>query len=127
MMKIVKIVWADIDKNVYRNPNKYKKEWREILDASPSYTAEEFLKLDLDYYAKFEPYHSLGYCWVLDGEPASIVEELVAYQLGLSGPSYDFAVRNHPEDLIEERTDWEQMKDYADEMHGFLDRLCSYL
>lgn len=126
MMKIVKVVIADVDRKIYLSPSRYKKEWREVLDRSESYTAEEFLKLDLNCLQMHEP-QRYGYDWVLDGEPSTIVEHLLAYKLGLSGPSYARALRNHPEVLIEERTDWDDMKNYADEMEDFLDTLCSYL
>lgn len=126
MMKIVKVVIADVDRKVYLSPYKYKKEWREMLDRSESYTAEEFLELDLNYYQMYEPM-KCGYEWVLDGKPSTLVEELLAYKLGLSGPSYDRIFRRFPEDLIESRTDWDVLKNYADDMKDFLNTLCSYL
>ena len=39
--------------------------------------------------------------------------------------AYLSAKNNHPEDLIEDRTHWNEMKDYADGLYRFIDSLVS--
>lgn len=58
------------------------------------------------------------------GEPEGCIEKLAYSEIQYdSGLSYCKAKKRHPEDLIEERTSWDELKDYADGMYYFIDSL----
>lgn len=69
----------------------------------------------------FKDYHYACY-----GEPEDSIERLVNAEINYDeGLSYLCAKNNHPEDLIESRTDWNEMKDYADGLYYFINSLIS--
>lgn len=127
MITIYKI-WNNVEgvNDAYdrRNRNKKTKEaWQKILDSSESYTAEEWAELGIS----MRHWTYEGYFWHVEGTPESIVEELVNWKLGFSKIDYSSIRKNFPEDLIESRTDWDTMKQYADDLDDFIDKLYSYL
>lgn len=118
MIRIYK-VWNNTDKvkEIYCNRKKNKQsEWRDVLDNSESFTAEEWIKLGVSY----TPWNYEGFFWHVEGKPESLAERLACWKLGETGPDYTWACDNRPEDLIECRTDWDSMKNYADELNYFL-------
>lgn len=67
-----------------------------------------------------------GYCYDCYGEVENSIERLVNAEINYDeGLTYLDAKNNHPEDLIESRTSWDEMKDYADGLYRFVDSLIS--
>lgn len=63
-------------------------------------------------------------CYQCIGKPINILEELAFSEIDYHEElSYINAKDRFPEDLIESRTDWEEMKNYADNLAYFIDRL----
>lgn len=62
--------------------------------------------------------------YVCFGEPEGCIEKLAYSEIQYDNNlSYCTAKENHPEDLIEERTSWDELEDYADGMYYFIDSL----
>ena len=97
----------------------FKKEWKKLLeDPSNTHDAVEFFKV----YGK-EP---KGYHLILDGEPTTIQEKLIQRIYG-NKPTYEDMSKNFPEDFIEDRTSWDDLKDYADDMKYFINELITMI
>lgn len=82
-------------------------------------TIREYFK---DFRRKDGYYTKISYkCF---GKPTNAIEQIVYAETDyLDNLSYQSAKDNYPEDLIESRTDWEDMKDYADGMYYFIQDL----
>ena len=66
------------------------------------------------------------YCYACYGEVENSIERLANAEINYDeGLTYLNAKNNHPEDLIESRTSWNEMKDYADGLYWFIDSLIS--
>lgn len=63
-----------------------------------------------------------GKAYHVVGEPQNIIERLIYSEVEYDSQLYYVNARyDHPEDLVESRTDWEEMKSYADELASFID------
>lgn len=126
-MKIIKVPITEQNKKNFfsKTKNKEGKEkWEQLLTQSQSMTATEFWENEPN--SDFERYHS-NYWYFVVGKPESIIDELVNLKLGESNVHYPWICRHSPEDLIESRTDWEQLRELADEMYYFIERLYDYI
>ncbi len=66
------------------------------------------------------------YCYTCYGEAENSIERLANAEINYDeGLTYLIAKNNHPEDLIESRTSWDEMKSYADGLYWFIDSLIS--
>ena len=66
------------------------------------------------------------YCYACYGEVENSIERLANAEINYDeGLTYLDAKNNHPEDLIESRTSWDEMKDYANGLYWFIDSLIS--
>ena len=66
------------------------------------------------------------YCYACYGEEEDSIERLVNAEINYDNNLIYLSVKNnHPEDLIESRTSWNEMKDYADGLYWFIDSLIS--
>ena len=58
------------------------------------------------------------------GECKNFIDKLVYGEIEYDSQLYYITARNnHPEDLIESRTGWEEMKSYADDLADFIESL----
>lgn len=65
-----------------------------------------------------------GVCFRCIGKPDNVLEELAYAEIEyVDELSYCHVRENRPEDLTENRTDWNDMMDYADGLASFIDRL----
>lgn len=65
-----------------------------------------------------------GVCYGCVGKPDNVLEELAYAEMEYDyGLSYCHVRENNPEDLTESITDWDEMKEYADGLALFIDRL----
>lgn len=136
-MKIIKVPITEENKELYRNRCEGyvgKTAWEDLLSSCECLTSGEFWKNEWEEYERlkyswnYKDAEKLKYWFIIDGEPNSIADELVKLKLGENDECrYPWAVEHHPEDLSESRTDWEEMKDYADEMYYFIHRLYDYI
>lgn len=66
------------------------------------------------------------YCYVCYGEAEGSIERVVNAEINYDeGLSYLSAKNNNPEDLIESRTNWDEMKNYADGLYYFINSIIS--
>ena len=66
------------------------------------------------------------YCYACYGKVENSIERLVNAEINYDeGLTYLNARNNHPEDLIERRTSWGEMKDYADGLYWFINSIIS--
>ena len=66
------------------------------------------------------------YCYACYGEAEDSIERLVNAEINYDESlTYLSAKNNHPEDLIESRTSWDEMKDYADGLYWFINSVIS--
>lgn len=113
-MEIIAIEMTDTNKKYYWEQNKkYKKEWNELVKNAPRHNAVNF-------YKEFKS--AKGKHIIVVGEPKTIEEKLVKgfYE---QKPSYISSSRAFPEDFVEDRTSFEDMIEYADEMKYFIEDL----
>lgn len=111
------------DKNlkIYQNrfdvkKRKYTDEWKEILnDPKNHYDALEFFKK----YGK-EPWKRNVHPEKIE-DPKTITDFLIDRVYFNSG--YEHYRESFPEDICEERTDWDTMCGYADDLANFVDTL----
>lgn len=100
----------------------YRPIWIDIKnDPKNHYDALEFFKK----YGR-NPCEKHMYIEELEGEhPKTIVEHLINRVYFCSG--YESYSRSFPEDMCEERTDWYDMKEFADNMGYFINNLISLI
>jgi len=73
-----------------------------------------------------DSFRNKGYSYKCFGQAENCIERLVYGELEYDeGLSYCKTREHFPEDLCESRTDWEDMKSYADGMASFIDCLKS--
>lgn len=66
------------------------------------------------------------YCYACYGEAEASIERLVNAEINYDNELiYLTAKNNNPEDLIESRTSWDEMKDYADGLYWFINSIIS--
>ena len=71
-------------------------------------------------------YNDKGYSYKCFGEVENCIERLIKAERDFDDDlSYCDAIERHPEDLCESRTDWEDMKSYADGLYYFIESLKS--
>lgn len=128
-MKIVKIPITEQNKVLWRNNNRSKegeKAWADLLENAESMSAKEFWDNEYDKWNYEYPFKSNWF--IVVGEPESIVDKLVNLKIGETESCYyPHIVLNSPEDLIESRTSWEDLKRLADEMNDFINDLYHYI
>lgn len=81
-----------------------------------------------DYFNDFnrDSFCRKNYSYKCFGEPENCIEKLVCGELNYDEDLSYCNARNHfPEDLCESRTDWDQMKEYANGLAYFIDSLKS--
>lgn len=120
-MKIVKVPVNDQTKAAYLT--NYG-EWKKIIDSSERMTAKEFWD---DWFEEFDSSGSARFWFIIEGEPESIVDELVRLKMGESDVCYPWIVKHSPEDLIESRISYEDLIGHADKMDLFINKLCNYI
>lgn len=115
------------------------KEWQDILNSTNSYKERDKL---LDELIKkngnevtVQEYFSDGkrisryscdskYLYKCFGKPSNLFERLAFSEIDFDNDLCYFDLKKyHPEDLTESRTDWEELKDYADGMYYFIEAL----
>lgn len=126
-MRIIKVPITEENKKLFHSSTKTKsgkQKWELLLNKSQSMTAKEFWANEWNTcYNTRTPTH----WFFIVGEPDSIVDELIKLKLGESDVYYPW-IRNHsPEDLIESRTDWDSLKNHADDMYYFIEHLYDYI
>lgn len=126
-MKIIKVPITEKNRELWRSRTKSKADkqrWEHLLNESPSMTAKEFWQNEWDNYSSAQV---LTNWFFVVGSPESIIDELINLKIGDSDVYYPTICRHSPEDLIESRTDWEQLKGHADDMYYFIERLYDYI
>lgn len=126
-MKIIKVPITEYSKQLFHSIGKSKEaklKWEELLNKSQSMTAEEFWKREQTGYNCSSEVKNWFF---VVGKPESIIDELVNLKMGESNVYYPWISSHSPEDLIESRTDWERLKELADEMYYFIGRLYDYI
>lgn len=114
MLEIIAIELNETNKEYWwGKSDKYKKEWKELVDNSPRHNAVDFFK---------ENKRPNNKEIILVGEATTVEEKLVKcfYE---KKPEYPIVSYLLPEELIETRTSFETMKSYADEMKYFIEDL----
>lgn len=128
-MKIVKIPITYQNKILWRNSGKSKegkRAWANLLNNAESMSAKEFWDNEYDKWYYEYPFKSNWF--IVIGEPESIVDKLINLKIGETESCYyPHIVSNSPEDLIESRTSWEDLKRLADEMNDFINDLYRYI
>lgn len=65
-----------------------------------------------------------GKAYHVVGKPKNIIERLVYSEVEYDSELYYVNARyDYPEDMVESRTDWEEMKTYADELVSFIEEV----
>lgn len=119
MLEIIAIEMVEPNNKYYWGKNKkYKKEWNELVKNSPRHNAVEYFKK----YGKPQKYHL-----ILMGMPETIEEKLVEAFYDDGKVSYINLSDRMPEDFIESRMDFYELKDYADDMKYFIKDLLNMI
>ena len=123
----IEIYKYTFDTDEWENIRNSKLEGQERENAFNEYIKQSGTKVTIkeyfqDFRRKDDYYTKTSYkCF---GKPTNAIEQIVFAETDyLDNLSYLSANDNHPEDLIESRTDWESMKDYADGMYYFIQDL----
>lgn len=115
------------------------KEWQDILNSTYSYKErnklfDELIKKNGNE-VTVQEYFSDGkrisiyscnskYLYICFGKPSNLFERLALSEINYDDDlSYFNLKKYHPEDLTESRTDWDDLKDYADGMYYFIEEL----
>lgn len=114
------------------------KEWREIVNsklknkekeaAFDNYIKECGVKVSLqDYFKDYQrKKYFVDYSYKCFGEATNCFERLAKGEIDWDNDlRYCDKSESHPEDLVEERTDWGKMKSYADGLADFISLLKS--
>lgn len=115
------------------------KEWRDIVNSTDSYKERDKLLDELikkngnevtvqEYFSdgkRISRYSSNSkYLYKCFGKPSNLFERLAFSEIDFDNDLCYFDLKKyHPEDLTESRTDWEELKDYADGMYYFIEAL----
>ena len=121
--------------------NAEDKDYRAIVNSGLEGTErdkalEEWVKANgkaisiMDYFSTYDRHSYYGHqypeVYTCYGTPENCIERLVNAELQYDGDlSYCWVREASPEDLIESRTDWDEMKSYADGLAGFISALKS--
>ena len=115
------------DTNEWENIRNSKLQGQERENAFNEYIKTYGTKVSIqeyfqDFRRKDDYYTKISYkCF---GKPTNAIEQIGYAEIDyLDNLSYLSAKYNYPEDLIESRTDWEAMKDYANGMYYFIQDL----
>lgn len=125
-MKIIKVPISEQNREIFFSKEKTKsgkQKWEQLLSKSQSMTATEFWENEWNTYNAENPTH----WFFIVGAPESIIDELINLKLGESNVYYPWICEHSPEDLIESRIDWGQLKEHADDMYYFIERLYDYI
>lgn len=123
-MEIYKYYYNNQEWERIRNSNLRGKERDEAFDA---YIKEHGEKVSVkDYFndGEREGWRDKNYSYKCFGEAENCFERLAKGEIDFDDDlSYCSVSKNSPEDLIEERTDWDEMKSYADGLDYFISQL----
>lgn len=96
------------------------KEW--IISNGTKLSLKEFFNEN----RRYDKYHNISY--VCYGKPENPFEKLAYAEIETDGQLMYVSYRNSfPEDITPLRTDWDDMRNYADGMADFIDDLKDYL
>lgn len=94
---------------------KYRKEWSNLIeDKHNHYDAVEFFKAFGS--------HPIGYKVLTIGKPTTIQEALIQ-RIYSNDAKYEEMRQIAPEDLVESRISWGELRGYADDMAVFINEL----
>lgn len=121
--------------NIYKYYHNTK-EWKELINSNLKgkerhKAINDFIKNNGDevsikeYFSDNERYSlNKDYSYECFGEPTNSIEKLAYGEIvNFSDLSYCNAKKRCPEDLVESRTSWDEMKEYADGLYYFIDSL----
>ena len=121
-MKIIKVPVTEQNKRVYFAKNKNKKAWEKLMSECPSMTSKEFWDNEWEEYNKERiPTH----WYFIIGEPESIIDELINLKIGDTNVFYPYIKENRPWEI--DKIDWCDIRDYADAMNDFIQKLYNYI
>ncbi len=126
---MIKIYKYDPSSNWFKdvvNDSTLKGKKRDI--AIENAIKEHGVKISIVEYFKDWKRNSWGkdYCYTCYGEAEDSIERLANAEINYDeGLAYLSAKNNHSEDLIESRTSWDEMKNYADGLYRFIDSIIS--
>lgn len=123
-MEIYKYYYDTDEWEQIRNSNLKGKKREEAFDA---YIKEHGEKVSIkDYFndGERDNWRDKTYSYKCFGEAENCFERLAKSEMNFDNDlCYCSVSNNSPEDLIEERTDWDEMKSYADGLYYFIERL----
>ena len=111
------------DTDEWENIRRSKLEWEERENAFNEYIKQSGTKVTIKEYFQDinREYNYNKTSYKSFGKPTNTIEKIVFAETNhLDDLSYLSVKVNNPEDLIESRTDWEALKDYADGMYFFI-------
>lgn len=121
-MKIVKVPITEQNKEVYWSRNKNKKAWEKLMNECPSMTSKEFWDNEWEKYNKDNiPTH----WYFVVGKPESITDELINLKIGDTNVDYPYIKENRSWEI--EKMDWYDLREYADNMSDFIQKLYNYI
>ena len=126
MIKIYKYSPSSIWFKDVVNDSTLKRKKRDI--AIENAIKEHGVQISIVEYFKDWKRNSWGkdYCYVCYGKAEDSIERLINAEINYDeGLAYLSAKNNNPEDLIESRTSWDEIKDYADGLYWFIDSVIS--
>lgn len=127
MIKIYKYDYNDKGFRAVVNDNTLKgKKREEALDNWIKANGTEVTIKDYFNDHNRDSFYDKEYSYHCDGKPNNCIERLAYAEIEYDGDLSYCTVREHsPEDLIESRTDWDEMRNYADGLAYFIDNLKS--
>ena len=106
--------------------NTLPSEWKKREEAINEWIVKNGKEVSLEEYFKDYNRESFykEYRYEHFGEIKNIFEQLAAAEMSYDDELYYCEMKkNSPEDLIESRTDWDTLKEYADGMSYFIERV----
>ena len=108
----------------WENIHNSKLEFNERMKLFEEYAITKGIKVTLQEYFddNNRDYYKKDYCYKCVGKPSNIGERLVYAEIEYDDSlNYCYVMRHRPEDLCESRTDWDDMKTYADGLAYFIE------
>lgn len=121
-MKVVKVPITEHNKRAYLSKNKDKKAWEKLISECPSMTSKEFWDNEWEECNKEE---IPAYWYFVVGEPESIIDELINLEIGDTNVLYPYIKENRFWEI--EKMDWYDLRDHADAMSDFIQKLYNYI
>lgn len=118
-----------IDINIENNRNILNNCWDKNWKHKPEYIElinhPNNVHDAIEYYKQYGSKDRPGFVLVKIDDPKTIIEHLIDRVYFDHG--YENYRNSFPEDMTESRTDWDDMKSYADELANFVDTLTNLL